>query len=155
MSLGWSDLTPEGRKYFAELEKMVSLEIQVGFPEGMGDGYENGASLAEVAAYNEFGGSSKPARPFMRQSFENHQADLQSGCDAANLRLNHGGTAEQALNELGLLAKGLVQEEIVEGGFAPNAPSTIAQKGSAQPLIDTGHMRQSVNYVIKPRGGGE
>ena len=153
MSLGWSDLTPEGRRYFAELEKLASLEIQVGFPEGMGEGYENGASLAEVAAYNEFGGSSKPARPFMRQSFENHQAELQRGCDEANLTINGGGSAEQALNALGVLAKGLVQNEIVEGGFAPNAPSTIAKKGSAQPLIDTAHMRQSVNYVIKPRGG--
>ena len=35
----------------------------------------------------------------------------------------------------------------------PNAPSTIRKKGSDKPLIDTGRLRQSVNYVIKPKGG--
>ena len=40
-----------------------------------------------------------------------------------------------------------------QGGFAPNAESTIKKKGSDQPLIDTGYMRQSVNYVVKRRGG--
>lgn len=155
MSLGWSDLTAEGKRYFAQLEQLKNLEVKVGYQEGSGEAYENGATLAEVAAYNEFGGSNKPARPFMRQSFENHQAELQKGCDQANLELNKGGTAEKALDELGVMAKGLVQKEIVDGGFAPNSPVTIALKGSSQPLIDTGHMRQSVNYVIKPRGGGK
>ena len=62
-------------------------------------------------------------------------------------------SAEQALADLGVTVKGIVQEEIVEGDFAPNATSTIKKKGSERPLIDTGHMRQSVNYVIKSRGG--
>lgn len=56
-------------------------------------------------------------------------------------------------SSLGLMAKGLVQDEIVNGDFAPNAESTIQKKGSEQPLIDTGTMRQSVNFVIKRRGG--
>ena len=67
--------------------------------------------------------------------------------------VNSGGSAEQALQQLGAMAKGLVQDEIVNGDFAPNAESTIQKKGSEQPLIDTGTMRQSVNFVIKRRGG--
>lgn len=112
-----------------------------------------GPSLAEIAVINELGSSDTPARPFMRQSFENHEAELQAACDRANAILSNGGTAEQALNQLGVFCRGLVQEEIVEGGFAPNAESTIKKKGSDQPLIDTGYMRQSVNYVVKRRGG--
>lgn len=151
MAFGFTDLTPEGKRYFAELKKLADSEIQVGF---QGDEtYEDGTALAEVAAYNELGTSDTPARPFMRQSFENHEAELQAACDRANALLSSGGRAEQALDQLGVFCRGLVQEEIVEGGFAPNAPSTIKKKGSEQPLIDTGYMRQSVNYVVKKRGG--
>lgn len=150
MSLGWSNLTPEGKKYFKELEQLAKMEVQVGFQADSGS-YENGATLAEVAAYNELGTSSTPARPFMRKSFENHEKELQSACDQVNKTLAKGGTTQQALDELGAFVKGLVQEEIVSGDFAPNADSTIAKKGSDKPLIDTGFMRQSVNYQVKQR----
>lgn len=59
-----------------------------------------------------------------------------AGCEAANRFVNSGGSAEQALQQLGTLAKGiLVQDEIVNGGFAPNAESTIQKKGSEQPRL--------------------
>jgi len=151
MSFGFSDMTPEGRRYFRELQRLTELEIQVGF---QGDQtYEDGTSLAEVAAFNEFGTSNIPERPFMRQSFENHENELQAACDIVNRALASGGNTDQALNQLGVAVKALVQEEIVNGDFAPNAESTIKRKGSERPLVDTGHMRQSVNYVIKRRGG--
>lgn len=151
MGFGFTDLTPEGKKYFRELKKMTDMEIQVGF---QGDQkYEDGTSIAQVAAINEFGASDIPERPFMRQSFENHEGELQAACDAAQRLVSSGGSAEQALQQIGVVAKGLVQDEIVNGGFAPNAESTIKKKGSEQPLIDTGTMRQSVNFVVKRRGG--
>ena len=151
MGFGFTDLTPEGKKYFRELKKMTDMEIQVGF---QGDQkYEDGTSIAQVAAVNEFGASDIPERPFMRQSFENHEGELQAACDAAQRLVSSGGSAEQALQQIGEVAKGLVQDEIVNGGFAPNAESTIKKKGSEQPLIDTGTMRQSVNFVVKRRGG--
>ena len=151
MARQFSDLTPAGRRFFRELKKLEGLEVQVGFQSDQK--YEDGTSIAEVAAHNEFGSSDTPERPFMRQSFENHEAELKAGCEAANRVVNSGGSAEQALQQLGTLAKGLIQDEIVNGGFASNAESTIQKKGSEQPLIDTGTMRQSVNFVIKRRGG--
>ena len=151
MAFGFSDLTPEGKRYFKELQKLADLEVQVGFQSDQT--YEDGTSLAEVAAYNEFGSSDTPERPFMRQSFENHESELKAACELVNQTLASGGSVEQALDRLGVVAKGLVQEEIVNGGFAPNAESTIKKKGSEQPLIDSGHMRQSVNYVVKRREG--
>lgn len=151
MGFGFTDLTPEGKKYFRELKKMTDMEIQVGF---QGDQkYEDGTSIAQVAAINEFGASDIPERPFMRQSFENHEGELQAACDAAQRLVSSGSSAEQALQQIGVVAKGLVQDEIVNGGFVPNAESTIKKKGSEQPLIDTGTMRQSVNFVVKRRGG--
>lgn len=154
MAFAFTDLTPEGKRYLAELKKLVELEVHVGFQRGEAEYEDQGGSSADVvdvAAYNELGTSDTPARPFMRQSFENHQPELQKACDRVNTVLAKGGTAETALKELGAFAKGLVQEEIVDGDFEPNKPSTIKKKGSAQPLIDSGLMRQSVNFVIKKR----
>lgn len=146
----FSDLTPEGKRYFAELKKLEKLEVQVGYWRGE-KAYDDGAELVDIAAFNELGTSTIPARPFMKQSFENHESDLQGACDTVNALISNGSTAEQALVTLGDFCKALVQEEIVNGGFEPNAPSTIRKKKSERPLIDTGYMRQNVDFKIKKR----
>ena len=157
MAIGFSDMTPEGKRFFKELRALEKMEVRVGFQRGEAvyeeseEGKE-GADLVDVAAFNELGSSDTPARPFMRQSFENHEADLKKACENANKIISSGGTAQQALNRIGVVAKGLVQDEIANGSFEPNAPSTIAKKGSERPLIDTGFMRENVNFVIKGRG---
>lgn len=148
MAITIDNLTPEGRKFFKELEELAKLEVQVGFHEDAG-AYDDGMPVAAIAVLNEFGASQIPARPFMKQSFEAHEKELLKACEQVNKELANGGTAESALKKLGVYAKGVVQDEIVNGGFAPNAPSTIAKKRSEQPLIDSGQMRQSVNYKIE------
>ena len=106
MALGFSDMTPEGKRYFKELEKLAKLEVRVGF---QGDEtYEDGASVAEIAAFNELGTSDTPARPFMKQSFEKHEKELQAACDQVNKAIVAGKSAEQALDVLGVTVKGLV-----------------------------------------------
>lgn len=52
------------------------------------------------------------------------------------------------LTKLGRLAQGHIQAEIVALSTPPNAPSTIRKKGSSNPLIDTGAMRQAVTWKI-------
>lgn len=151
MAFGFTDLTPEGKRYFQELKKLAEMEVVVGFQEGQT--YEDGTSLAEVAAYNEFGSSDTPARPFMKQSFERHEDFLRAACGRVNNQLASGESVETALSGLGEAVKGLIQEEIRHGGFAPNAPSTIRKKKSEQPLIDSGLMRQSVHAIVRKAGG--
>lgn len=34
--------------------------------------------------------------------------------------------------------------------FTPNAPSTVRKKGKNTPLIDTGELRDAVDYVVNP-----
>lgn len=146
----FSDLTPEGKRYFAELAKLEKLEVQVGYWRGE-KSYDDGADLVDVAAYNELGTSTSPARPFMKQSFENHKDNLQNACDEVNAEISRGGTALSTLENLGVFCKALVQQEIVDGDFEPNAPATVNKKKSEHPLIDTGYMRQNVDFKIKKR----
>ena len=59
------------------------------------------------------------------------------------------GNAE--LEKLGMLAQSIVREwfDNPANGWPPNAEYTIDQKGSDRPLIDTGQLRNSMNYVIR------
>lgn len=147
-SFNGMDLTSEGRKFIAELNKLQRMEVHVGFQSGEVS-YEGGADLVEIAAYNEYGTSETPARPFMQQSWENHEDELKQLCQQAYNIVTNGGTAEEACRVIGVAGVGIIQKEIVEGSFEPNAESTIRKKGSDRPLIDTGQMRQSVKYVVK------
>ena len=52
----------------------------------------------------------------------------------------------QVVSKLGILAKGDIQQSIVDLRDPPNAASTIRAKGSSNPLIDTGEMKNSVDY---------
>lgn len=146
------NLTPEGKKYIEALEQLSKVEIAVGY-QASRDDYEDGTSLVEVAARNEFGSDTVPPRPFMKQSFETHKDQLLKVCQQAVKNVANGGGVQEALNMVGAAAKGAIQEEIRDGDFAPNAASTIKAKGSSKPLIDTSHMRQSVQYVIRERSG--
>lgn len=146
----FSDLTPEGKRYFAELKKLEKLEVQVGYWRGEKT-YNDGTDLVDIAAANELGTSTIPARPFMKQSFENHEDDLQEFCNMVNTKLSNGATAVESLIKLGVDCKGLVQDEFINGEFAPNAAATINKKGSEQPLIDTGYMMQNVDFKVVKR----
>jgi hypothetical protein len=56
------------------------------------------------------------------------------------------------LEQMGQLAEGHIKQEITDLKDPPNAASTIAAKGSDNPLIDTGAFRQSIRYVIAEVG---
>lgn len=143
--------TPQGAKFRKELEKLKQMEVRVGYQEGIT--YPDGTSVVDVAMWNELGTSIAPSRPFMRNSVDNHIDEITQFAQSQVNTIADGNTAEQILKKIGLFQKDMVQQEITNGSFEPNAPSTIKKKGSSKPLIDTGLLRQSVNYQIKSKGG--
>lgn len=84
-----------------------------------------------------------------------NEGEINSFLQSQKRALISGASAEQVLKEIGIFQKDLIQDKIESGSFAPNAASTIRQKGSSKPLIDTGRMRQSVDYVIKAKGSSD
>jgi hypothetical protein len=140
--------------FYKEIDELKKLQVRVGFQHGEETDEDSGADLADVAMWNELGTAHSPPRPFLRQSVDNNASRINAMCSAQLRAIARGEkTANDALKALGVLQKGLVQSEINDGAFEPNAPSTIKKKGSSKPLIDSGRMRQSVNFVIKPKGG--
>lgn len=146
-------LTADGIRMVNALRKLSSAEIKIGFLESSG-GYEDGTTVAQVAAWNEFGTEHSPSRPFMRQTLKDQREEITKFArDRAKGVVTGSMSAQMALNGIGLYVKGRMQAEIRDGEFEPNAPSTVAHKGSSKPLIDTGRMRQSIVYVITSKEG--
>lgn len=119
--------------------------VKVGFPAG-----KAGGEILARAAFNHFGTSTIPERPFItnavRDNKEKYARFLKS---AGKGILIDNEPPRLALEKLGLMGQGDIQEEITNLSSPPNAASTIRQKGSSNPLIDTGQMRGSVTYKVE------
>lgn len=148
---GHDRITPEGRRFLGQIEQLKKLQVQVGFQAGAAAD-EDGVDIANIAMWNELGTSRSPARPFMRKSVDENKDKIKAMCARQLKRLAQGASAEDILEKIGVFQKGLIQRKIVDGTFEPNAASTIRKKGSSRPLIDTGRMRQSVNFIIRRKG---
>ncbi len=149
----WSKMTKEGEKLKQVIKECKEKAVYVGFNSSSGS-EENGASIVDVAVWNEFGTEHMPSRPFMRDTLRNNKDEIKSMLASGMKSMIASGDAEKTFNMVGSKVKGMVQQEIRDGEFEPNAPSTIKQKGSSHPLIDTGRMRQSVVYVVRQKGSG-
>lgn len=146
--------TADGRRFKKMLKELGQLQVRIGYQRGT-EVDEEGVDYCDIAAWNELGTVRSPSRPFLRKSVDENEAKIKQFLKSQKADLVRGVPAEQILKEIGIFQKDLIQEKITEGDFAPNAPSTIARKGSEKPLIDTGRLRQSVNYVIQKKGSGD
>ena len=143
-------VTADGKKLQKILKELADKEVRVGFQQGKAT-EEDGTDVCDIAAWNELGTVNMPSRPFLRMSVDDNSDKINSFMSAQKRSIINGEPADRILKKIGIFQKDLIQEKITEGSFAPNAPSTIKAKGSSKPLIDTGRMRQSVNFEIKQK----
>ena len=155
-SKGHDRITPDGKKFFKEIDELKKLQVRVGYQHGKAKS-KKGVDILDIAMWNELGTARSPSRPFIRQSADRNKDAIGKFCAAQLKKVTEGGTAEQALNAIGVMQKGLLQDTISKSKewAEPNADITVERKGSDTPLIDTGRLMQSANYVIVPKGGGE
>lgn len=123
--------------------------VNVGVPDGKRE--EDGTPVAMIAAVHEFGSPSQsiPERPFLRVAIQsNRQKYVRLNRINLVKMLRGQATVDQALGQLGEMAKGDVQTEIRSGVFTPLKEATKKRKGSSRPLIDTGQMVQSIAWEL-------
>lgn len=108
--------------------------------------------LAVIAAIHEFGLGDMPQRSFLRSAYDENLPVIDKMIQRVANGAVYGLGTNAALNQLGNVVQGMVQRKIVDGPFVPNSPATIKRKKSSKPLIDTGHLRQSIRYVIERKG---
>ena len=143
--------------------------------------YDNPVTLGEVAIANEYGvgvaggatdfgdeifggqrqgaGSKHfiPERSFIRSTVDAHaKGDWARESEALKKAVVQDGlTVDVALKRMGLLIKAAIQAKIRSNVPPPNAPSTIARKGSSKTLINTGQLLNSIDYEVHREGERE
>ena len=134
------------------------VDIVIGFPMGKASSiqYPDGTPLIDVAVYNNYGtfnedGSEHiPARPFMDIGGLKASIQLKPLIKKLIRAVREGKIPfEQAANILGAKAAAIMKNTIRDLKEPPNAPYTVAKKKSANPLVDTGLLMQSVTWEIR------
>jgi hypothetical protein len=133
------------RKLYNLVKKTTGASVKVGVFDG---------ELAVIAAVQEYGSPLRniPARPAVRQTFENHRGEL-IALQAKIAQAIIAGKLDEvrAMTLLGMWAAGAIKATITsEGNFAPLAPATVRAKGSSKPLIDTGQLVGAITFVVVP-----
>lgn len=132
-------------KLYKEVLKKLQLSkynFEIGLFKEKGK-YNDGKYVAEVGYENNFGTGLIPARPFL---LEGAESSKEKAMKVAIYELSNTFNERKALKEASKVLVDGIKEYITELSTPPNAPSTIEKKGSSNPLIDTGRMRNSIDF---------
>ncbi|QDP56528.1 MAG: hypothetical protein Tp118SUR00d2C21406351_34 [Prokaryotic dsDNA virus sp.] len=150
----------------ASLGAIHEFGAEVNHPGGTSYGYASKAAanrnevrfLKSGSGYMELGVTgphtvSIPARPWLNPGVASGDEEYLKIIERV---IASGEPLDKALEQIGVVAVGMVQKYMTDLKTPPNAPSTIKAKGSSNPLIDSGALRQSVTYKVtstKPTEG--
>lgn len=145
-------------KAVEQIRQAKGSHVNIGIlsQDGMKTPPGSNLNLAAIASVNEFGTSDKrvPPRPFLRTTMEKNRRRYNRLTEQLISQILSGKTTVmKALDLLGLKIGSDVKKMITTLKNPPNAPGTIARKGSNNPLIDTGRMRSSINHEVKIKEG--
>ena len=136
-------------KALAILEKLADRfekagSVKVGLPKDSND-YPDGTSVIMVGAVHEFGSPARnvPQRSFLRSTVQEKRRKYKRLFRKLSKKIIEGKlTTEESLNLIGLTVQTDVRAKIHD----IKSPELKHREGN--PLIDTGHLRQSINYEV-------
>ncbi len=131
-------------KVLAGIAEQMEGSVSVGFLAGAT--YPDGTPVAQVAFWNEYGTTKIPPRPFFRTMIANESPGWGVMMAKATKHFEYSG--DEVLKFMGLKISEQLQQSIVGWQTPPNAPYTIAKKGFNKPLIDSGHLQNSVDFEV-------
>jgi len=116
--------------------------VKVGLPQGSND-YPDGTSVIMVGAVHEFGSSRVPERSFLRSTVIEKKRDYKTLFRKLSYKIIKGDMdTKRALGIIGLAVQTDVQDKITD----IDSPPLVYREGN--PLIDTGHLRQSITFEV-------
>jgi hypothetical protein len=141
-----------GKKFKTRLEEILKLAtnasaVKVGFLAGAT--YPDGKPVAMIAAIQEFGAPAMgiPPRPFFRNMIRTKSPEWPAA--VIGLLKTNDYDALRTLQQTGEAIAGQLRQSVVDTNSPPLARATIRRKGFDKPLVDTGHMLNSIDYEVK------
>jgi len=131
---------------------MKANVVAIGLPSDSNP-YPDGTSIIMVGTVNEFGSPNMgiPERSFLRTGTIVAEKVISQTIakPLAKKVLNGSIEPKKALHIMGQIAQSSVQQKITEMSDPTNAAMTLAMKyPKTSPLINTGHLRQSIRYKV-------
>lgn len=149
---GWSSVVQT-------VSRLGSVHVRAGVVGEKAEAPNGGGRITngEAAIFNEFGTGDGhiPARAPVQRTFKREGGRVQAFlAEAARKAVLGAASPELALRDVGAWAESEIRRTIAEGVPPPNAPTTIALKGSDHPLIDNGDLLDAVGYQIATTNNG-
>jgi hypothetical protein len=148
----------DGDLTMAGLGAMLHFGAEINHPGGTSYGYANKKAaeqgkvrfLGRGKGYMSLGttGAHKvtiPPRPWLDTGVASGTRDI---IDTIADQVEGGATLDETLEAVGVVASGAARQYMTELKTPPNAPSTIKEKGSDNPLINRGHLRAAVTHAV-------
>ena len=166
MGTNWKTVKNDFPQMIASIQALNGKSIEVGAIEGehklLAAIHEYGCEIAVTPKMRAFlhgqGLHLKPSttvikipeRSFLRRSHDEKGEDVLKQSERALGLVTHGKMSlEQYLDMVGRDYVTMIKEYIVEIDSPPNHPHTVEQKGSSNPLVDTGGLVESISYRVK------
>lgn len=111
--------------------------------------HSSGEDVVTIAVVHEFGSPKNniPERSFIRAWTDQNRRKIWNKIEELYDKVLEGKyTARKAIKKLGEWGAGEIKDFMTDLRTPSNAPSTIARKGSSNPLIDSGEMRRAVDH---------
>lgn len=142
----------KGERNIPDFEELAKSVIAIGFPDDVMH-LKAKMSMAELATIHEFGSSDGriPARPTLRTFLKVDERKINQHLINAAKRVARGRDYMNELERVALWAQGSAQTVMVNINEPPNTAATIKAKGSSNPLIDTGNLRQSLTGQVQDK----
>lgn len=142
----------KGWKRIKESFNVADSFVKVGILSSAQAPEDSSMTMAKLAAVHEFGSPAHniPDRPFIRQTIDRIKGDIiKFNKNQYDQIIQGKTTVYKALASLGVYVTREMKRQFNIGNFAKNKPATIAaKKGSSKPLIDTGRLRNSINFEV-------
>lgn len=105
-----------------ERKAQEGAHTRVGFLEGQTSENDASLPLAQVAAWNEFGTKTAPARPFMRDTVANHKGEWAG--DLKKLVKKNDYDVHQCMDAMGDIMSTQIADQIRDGDYDKNSDLT-------------------------------
>lgn len=137
-------------KYMEEMKRKLSngaSQVRVGFLSRAR--YPNGTPVAMIAAIHNWGAprAGIPPRPFFSNMIADKSPEWPGAMGA--LLVANGYDASLTLRQTGENVARQLRQSIQDTNEPPLAEATIQRKGFDKPLVESGHMFNSVDFETK------